>query len=410
MPVTRAQAASSREPDNSGSEPFIPIPDPSPALSTRTDQQSVPPAHTESPPEPPSTPTPRRATPVPDHVQQILDIIRANNEDLQRRQGMDTVSLIQTLLEHQPKSEPKIDVNRPEVFTGKNSKKLRPFLFACNLTFESNSRAYDTDEKKINFAVALFSETALLWAQTQFARNPRPAFLSNWQAFVTELRTLFGEPDATHRAAMELEKLQMKNEHRAARYVTEFFSITAELAWNDEALEHAFYRRLAPRILTQLALVGRRRGLAALRAQILELDSHHWEFNTDKPTQPTPAPKAQSTSDRNSGTSRQSSPAPRQQNNRGSSSNNSSSSRTANPSYAKYLTPEGRLTPEELKRRIDENLCRYCAKPGHQYADCRNRPNQSKSPQATPAPKAKARAATTESTASISEVTETSEN
>ena len=36
----------------------------------------------------------------------------------------------------------------------------------------------------------------------------------------------------------------------------------------------------------------------------------------------------------------------------------------------------GKLTPEERKYRMDNNLCLYCGKPGHKAQDCRAPPNR----------------------------------
>jgi hypothetical protein len=35
----------------------------------------------------------------------------------------------------------------------------------------------------------------------------------------------------------------------------------------------------------------------------------------------------------------------------------------------------GKLTPEERKHRMDNNLCLYCGKPRHKAQDCRAPPN-----------------------------------
>jgi hypothetical protein len=36
----------------------------------------------------------------------------------------------------------------------------------------------------------------------------------------------------------------------------------------------------------------------------------------------------------------------------------------------------GKLTPEERKYHMDNNLCLYCGKPGHKAQDCRAPPNK----------------------------------
>jgi hypothetical protein len=37
---------------------------------------------------------------------------------------------------------------------------------------------------------------------------------------------------------------------------------------------------------------------------------------------------------------------------------------------------QGKLTPEERKHRMDNNLCLYCGKPRHKAQDCRAPPNR----------------------------------
>ena len=58
------------------------------------------------------------------------------------------------------------------------------------------------------------------------------------------------------RATMEMERLKMKDTHQVARFTMEFLTLSSELNWGDEALE--YYRSLAPRIHSQMALVSRK--------------------------------------------------------------------------------------------------------------------------------------------------------
>ena len=57
------------------------------------------------------------------------------------------------------------------------------------------------------------------------------------------------------------------------------------------------------------------------------------------------------------------------------------------------LGKDGKLTPEERQRRMDNNLCLFCGNAGHRATDCQKRKRSEA------AAKAKARAATAEPTA-----------
>ena len=158
------------------------------------------------------------------------------------------MQVIQALTSNQSSSapsEPRIDIHRPEPFSGAE-KKLSNFLFACELNFESNASQFTVDSKKIQYVVSLFTGTALQWAQTQFAKTPRPLFLYDWSQFRQTLEQMFGEKNPEHHIAGEIDKLFMKDNHRASQFVTEYFALSSNLSWGDEALEHHFFKHLAP--------------------------------------------------------------------------------------------------------------------------------------------------------------------
>jgi hypothetical protein len=330
-------------------------------------------------------------TPGPEHeddplvtpeLQNLLTLLLANNADLFRRQS-DTLQTVLSGLSSGSRSDPHVDINKPDEFTGSDPRKLRPFIFTCELNFSSNPSQFSSDSKKVNYAVALLAGTALKWAQTRFTESPIPTCLSDWTEFKNELENLFGEPDVHSRAAFDLERLQMKNGHHAARFITDFFALASELNWGEEALEHAFYKRLAPRLKQQIALAGRRKGLVKLRAQVLELDQAHWELEAESSnpsasskSNPNPNPKharpnPQSASPGPS-TPLVFKPSPRYTHPTQSSSPNRRPpiAPRHTQQFSRILAQDGKLKPEERQRRINANLCLYCGRPGHQSTQC----------------------------------------
>ena len=52
--------------------------------------------------------------------------------------------------------------------------------------------------------------------------TPEPVWLTDWDSFCNELKMNFGPFDNTAQAKIKLEKIVMKEHHRAARYFIEF--------------------------------------------------------------------------------------------------------------------------------------------------------------------------------------------
>ena len=78
--------------------------------------------------------------------------------------------------------------------------------------------------------------------------TPKPVWLTDWDSFCNELETNFGPFDNTTQAEIELEKIVMKEHHRAAQYFIEFSWASTQTQWNDAALRHITYKGLAKRI------------------------------------------------------------------------------------------------------------------------------------------------------------------
>src|SRR3979490_1206701 len=78
-------------------------------------------------------------------------------------------------------------------------------------------------------------------------------------------------------AEIELEKIVMKDHHRAAHYFIDFARASTHTQWNDAALAHAAYKGLPKRIKDSLLNFPRFKSLAELRNFALEIDSRYWE-------------------------------------------------------------------------------------------------------------------------------------
>jgi len=159
-----------------------------------------------------------------------------------------------------------------------------------------------------------------------------------------------------------------------------------------------FYSGLPDRLKDEIARVGKPLTLHGLQALCQEIDARYWECKDEiartTKSQSTPSPAKSSDSGGNSSksdkekskASNTSSPTAA-----GSSktTNNLSSSSSNRPDLTNKLGKDGKLTADERKRRLDNNLCMFCGGPSH-FAD--NCPKKAK--------KAKARAVATYATES----------
>ena len=86
------------------------------------------------------------------------------------------------------KSETVGKLREPEPFRGKDSKKLKPFLFQCRLYFQGSSD-FDDNTKKITFAWSYLWDVAQEWFEPGLSglTDTYPLWLDNWDSFVDKL-------------------------------------------------------------------------------------------------------------------------------------------------------------------------------------------------------------------------------
>src|SRR5215469_4737238 len=348
-------------PSHTMSTNSTPPPDPSANPATQVDPPSVPPSQP------------------PVDVTTLLALLNANNANQQHQQNTTLLAAIEALT--QSRSEPKLELTNPEKFNGTSDKKLQPFFFTCELNFDTNPRHFATDERKIQYAIAHFADTPLVWVRTQSALQPRPDFFSTWKLFKEKITKMYGIQDPSSAAASGLDNLYMRENHKCNRYVADFLALSTQLNWGDDVLEHIFFRHLPQRLRTEIIRAGRRSGFEALKEQALALDRNYWEVVEESKTTTTQAQQTNNKSNNNNNNTnnknknKSDSPS-KSSTNSGSGNGNSSSSdasKNSGKNGKKDLTNvlvNGRLKPDVRQHRIDNDLCLYCGKKGHKAPEC----------------------------------------
>jgi Domain of unknown function (DUF4939) len=93
---------------------------------------------------------------------------------------------------------------KPESFTEKDLKKLKAFIFQCQLYFRNSD--FDSDSKKVTFALSYLQDVAQKWFEPGISRltDEPPEWFNNWETFLDELRINFGPYNKTGDAKHEL--------------------------------------------------------------------------------------------------------------------------------------------------------------------------------------------------------------
>ncbi|CDO75868.1 hypothetical protein BN946_scf184672.g1, partial [Trametes cinnabarina] len=98
------------------------------------------------------------------------------------------------------------NVRDPDLFDGSNSGQLRVFFAQLELVFKARPRTFNSDEKKVTYALSYLKGTALQWFEPYLLEGDSetpPVFMSDYQAFQDELRVNFGPYDISGDAEQE---------------------------------------------------------------------------------------------------------------------------------------------------------------------------------------------------------------
>ena len=257
------------------------------------------------------------------------------------------------------------------------------------LNFRDRPSAFKTGSAKVQYVISYLTGTALVHCEPAILGEiwPEPLWLSNWDLFKAELEFNFGHFNNAAQAEIELEKIVMKEHHKAARYFIDFTTASTRTGWNDAALRHAAYKGLAKRIKDDLLHFPRFQSFTELRQFALECDSRYWERKDYDAMANARSPQTSNRSNNQTGNANQSSSGSNKDKNRNKGNNNSTPKGSANnstpqrnaPDISSKLGKDGKLTPEERQRRFDQGLCMLCGTKGHIVKDCPKGSNKSNS-------------------------------
>jgi Retrotransposon gag protein len=135
-------------------------------------------------------------------------------------------------------------LRKPEPFTRKDPKKLKAFIFQCQLYFQNSD--FDSDFRKVIFALSYLWDVAQEWFESGISGliNKPLEWFDNWEALLDELCTNFGPYDEIGDAKHELTNLHMRDNQHASDYLVCFSGLALHCSWGEPALRYRLLRTL----------------------------------------------------------------------------------------------------------------------------------------------------------------------
>lgn len=177
------------------------------------------------------------------------------------------------------------NVRDPDQYDGLEPTKLHLFFTQLELVFIAQPLTFDSDEKKVTYAIFYLKGTPLQWFELYLLEgktNSPPVFLSNYEEFQQELRVNFGPYNATGQAGHDLKNLHVAKNHWIAKYITNFNCLATQVRWGAAALRYQFYKGLPACLKDRISKVGKPLTLHELWDLAQSLDYRYWEWKTEQ--------------------------------------------------------------------------------------------------------------------------------
>lgn len=250
----------------------------------------------------------------------------------------------------------------PNEFTGshkgndshKNQEEFRVWKKDLILKFEMDGHLYPTEREKIIYSAGRTAGTArkTIDAWVSSTLENKPDGFTSWQQLVSVLERVYDVADRAASAEREMARLEQKNQPFMV-FFTKFNALLSDLNWNDEAkvaslkskINYEMSSALVP--IVTLPATNKYDEWVTLLCRLAEnLEAH----SQRKPPSGTPANRSLATTATVTATH----PA----------------EYSPNPDSDPMILDAMRLTAQERLRRIQQQLCLYCGKPGHRKFNC----------------------------------------
>jgi len=131
---------------------------------------------------------------------------------------------------------------------------LKKLIFCYSVNSTSGPSQCPSIPTVKGYSLSFLKGTALDYFKLYLTDDPanKPTWLNDYELFVKELLINFGPYDMMADAKVELEQLIMKDNHKATKFLIEFYQLAELLQYNDKALYQMAYLALPKRIKDEM--------------------------------------------------------------------------------------------------------------------------------------------------------------
>ena len=245
------------------------------------------------------------------------------------------------------------------MFDGLDVNKLRVFILQCSLHFQDHTNAFSSGRAKVAYALSYLMGPALSWFEPGLFAPCPPAWVHHWDLFWTELESNFSPFDPVREAKAEIETLVMAEGSYSVTCFMEFNHLASRIQWGDHALLRQAYKGLARRIRNEMVHHDWPVTSRDLHKLVQAIDHHYWEWKAEVTHEANPTSRVDPRNDLKTGKNPEAAP-------KGKAPENPK----PGPDLTRKLGKDGKLTPQEHQRHMDNSLCLFCRKTRHIAKEC----------------------------------------
>jgi hypothetical protein len=258
------------------------------------------------------------------------------------------------------------------MFSGEKPDTLRPFKTQLRLKIAAQPTQFLEPQSQLRYAFSRLEGPALALVNS-YVLPDNTIGLESLNELLAHLDRAYDDPDRAGTADRELQRLRQKNRPFSS-YYADFTRIMSDLDYNDSSKLAALKRGLCDEIKETLRVtINEPTGFNAFVDLCQKIDNKNRAYAADRPAPRTAAPRAPNpTPAPRASTSNQYTPAPTPRVSSAHPTN--ANSGHYGPAPMNLSANRRKLSPEERQRRIDHNLCFYCADKDHVTRNCPHRP------------------------------------
>jgi len=244
---------------------------------------------------------------------------------------------------------------------------------------------------KINFTITYLTEVTQDWFEMGLNQEDQGIlqdWLSDWNLFVDELRRHFGLSDPIGEVANMLDNLRMKPGDKISTYNVDFMHYASQLGWGNSVLYHRYYQGLPNQIQDPIFIQeqGKLTSFQDMYSLAMTIDHCYWERDRKRHHARQVEKEALKFHFQKQGKASTSSSVTASQSKANLSlvalSTKNPSSKPSPSSAPKKqpntlwvdlsskLASNGKLTSNECKKRLENNLCLCCGTGDHKLDSC----------------------------------------